>query len=155
MNSNNKIVFPNVTLMWSYLVTPQVEGDYASGKYQVDIVISDEDKAKLDSFTISSKQKFKKTDDGWQICVKSKKKPKVVDTAKKELSDEVISKIGNGTKAVVSLNIFNTRGQNFVGLGQVMIKELVEYGGGDDFADIPAETSGDTEDPFDTDEVLS
>lgn len=155
MNSN-VVVLQNVTLKWAFLSKPQTEGPYASGRYQVNIVMSDEDKKKLESYDIASQQKFRKTEEGlWEICVKSKNKPTVKDAHKNALSDELIQKIGNGSTAVVALNIFEMRGKNFIGLNGIILRKLVEYTGSSPLDSIEIEGVEEAV-PFDTeDEVLS
>ena len=67
------------------------------------------------------------------------------------MSDDDVKSIGNGTTAIVKANQYSGfKGATFLGLGAVMVTNLVQYSGADDFADIDVEA--DDSAPFDTDD---
>ena len=152
MSDLNSIVLKDVELKWAFLESPQTRGEYASNKYQVDVIMSS-DQAKAVKELINPRQQLKKTDDGkYSITLKSSKKPKVTDKSKSIMSDEDIKAIGNGTVAHVKANQDKCfKDQIFLGLKAVMITDFKKYDGGDDFEDIDAVADDDAA-PFDTDD---
>ena len=152
MTDLNSIVLKNVELKWPYLESPQTRGEYASNKYQVDVIMS-ADQAKAVKELINPRQQIKKTDDGrYQITLKSSKKPKVTDKNKSVMSDDDIKAIGNGTVAHVKANQYKGfKEQVFLGLRAVMVTDFKKYDGGDDFEDIEVASDDDAA-PFDTDD---
>lgn len=133
MANKDSVVVKGVELRWAFLAKPHTEGDYASGKYQVDIVVDEKQKAILEQLPRSNKQGFKKLegDDAgkWSIALKSTVKPRVVDKDCMPMSDEDVAKIGNGTIANMRVVGFDARGSSFIGLGDIRIVSLVEYAG--------------------------
>jgi len=129
------IVLKDVELRWAFLSAPQTKGEYASNKYQVDVLM-DEKTMKQVKELINSRQKIKKVDDKYSITLKSSRQPKVVGSDKHVLSSDDLKNIGNGTVAHVKANQYQGyKDQVFLGLRSIMIKNLVEYNGGDDFAE--------------------
>lgn len=146
------VTLKNVELKWPYLAEPQTRGEFASNKYQVDVVISKED-AKLVKDLKNSRQQLKEVDGKYVITLKSSKKPTVVDTRKVPLSVDELKTVGNGTIAHVKATQYKGfKEQIFLGLKAVMITELHQYTGGDDFADIEADDDGDNTAPFSSDD---
>lgn len=139
----------NVELRWACLAEPMTRGEFASNKYQVDVVM-DKDTAKIVKELKNPRQQIKELDDGlYSITLKSTKQPNVLDARKVKLSEEDMKRIGNGTKANVRVNQYlGFKDQTFLGLKAVMITGLQEYAGADDFADI--EVDADESTPFDT-----
>ena len=147
----NKIRLNNVELRWACLAEPQTRGEFASNKYQVDVVFGKED-AKAIKELKNARQTIKDLGDGlYSITLKSNRKPQVVDTKKRPLSVDELKAIGNGTKAIVKANQYNGfKGKTFLGLQAIMITTLVPYEGADPFSDIEADA--DDSAPFDTDD---
>ena len=57
----NEIILKNVKLRWAYLDKPQTQGEYASNKYQVDVVLDDVAKKAIEGIK-SNRQKIKERD---------------------------------------------------------------------------------------------
>ncbi len=152
MSDLNSIVLKDVELKWAFLESPQTRGEYASNKYQVDVIMS-ADQAKAVKELINPDRKPKKADDGkYQITLKSSKKPKVTDKNKCVMSDDDVKVIGNGSIAHVKANQYKGfKDQIFLGLKAVMITDFKKYDGGDDFEDIDVAGDDDAA-PFDTDD---
>lgn len=133
------ITLKNVELRWAHLSQPSTKGEYASNKYEV-MVVMDKDNAKLVKELKNASQDLKEFEDGmYGITLKSSKKPRVVNKAKKVMSDDEVASIGNGTKAIVKVNQYiGFKSKVFLGLQAVMITDLKEYAGEDPFADIEA-----------------
>lgn len=145
------IVLKDVELRWAFLAAPQTRGEYASNKYQVDVLM-DEKNMKQIKELINSRQKIKKVDDKYSVTLKSSRQPKVVGPDKHVLSVEELKAIGNGTTAHVKVNQYQGyKDQIFLGLKAIMIKDLVSYSGGDDFEEID-DSSDDTS--SDDDELI-
>ena len=134
----NEVILKNVKLRWAYLDKPQTQGEFASGKYQVDVVLDSESKKAIEGMK-SSRQKFKEKDGSTLITLKSSVKPHVyvVDKGVKRLmTDDELRSIGNDTVAHVKVNQYNTQKfGTFAGLGAVKIVSLKQYTGDDDFGD--------------------
>lgn len=133
------ITLKNVELRWAHLAQPATKGEYASGKYEV-MVVMDKSNAKLVKDLKNSSQDLKELEDGmYGITLKSARKPRVLNKAKKVMSDDEVASIGNGTKAIVKANQYvGYKSKMFLGLQAVMITDLKEYVGEDPFADIEA-----------------
>lgn len=133
------ITLKNVELRWAHLAQPATKGEYASGKYEV-MVVMDKANAKLVKDLKNSSQDLKELEDGmYGITLKSARKPRVLNKAKKVMSDDEVASIGNGTKAIVKANQYvGYKSKMFLGLQAVMITDLKEYVGEDPFADIEA-----------------
>lgn len=147
----NEVILKNVKLRWAYLDKPQTQGEYASNKYQVDVVLDEAAKKSVEGLK-SSRQKFKEKDGETLITLKSSVKPHVyvMDRGIKRLmTDEEMKKIGNDTIAHVKVNQYNTKKYGaFAGLGAVKIVELKQYSADDDFGDdddVPFDTAGDSD----------
>lgn len=143
------ITIKDAELRWAFLAEPQTKGEFASNKYQVDVVIGKED-AKAIKDLKNARQTLKDLGDGlYSITLKSNKKPQVVNAKKVPLSDDELKSIGNGTKAIVKATQYKGfKDAIFLGLRAVMITNLVPYAGADAFADI--DVADDT--PFDVSE---
>lgn len=140
----------DVELRWASLAEPQTRGEYASNKYQVDVILN-KDQAKTVKEAKNDRQILKDIGDGlYSITLKSNKKPQVVDTKKRPLSTDELKAIGNGTKAIVqAVQYKGFKDAIFLGLNAIMVTDLRSYSGADAFADIAAEdgdTSGDVDD---------
>lgn len=148
----NEVILKNVKLRWAYLDKPQTNGEYASNKYQVDVVLDDVAKKAVEGLK-SNRQKFKEKDGDTLITLKSSVKPHVyvVDKGIKRLmTDEELKSVGNDTVAHVKVNQYNTQKYGmFAGLGAIKIVELKQYTGDDDFGDdddVPFEVAEDDQD---------
>lgn len=139
MTDLQSITLKNVELRWAHLAQPATKGEYASGKYEV-MVVMDKANAKLVKDLKNSSQDLKELEDGmYGITLKSARKPRVLNKAKKVMSDDEVASIGNGTKAIVKANQYvGYKSKMFLGLQAVMITDLKEYVGEDPFADIEA-----------------
>ena len=125
----------NVELMWVFLAQPQTKGEFASNKYQVDVVLDGENLKTIESLK-SKKQSIKEKDGIKTITLKSTVKPKVYDATGKLMADEDVAKIGNGTVAMVNVSQYDTgKYGTFVGLSAVKVKKLNMYNGSDVFGD--------------------
>lgn len=131
------ITLKDVELRWASLAEPQTKGEFASNKYQVDVVFN-KDTAKLVKDLKNARQTLKDLGDGlYSITLKSNKKPRVVNSKKMAMSDDELKSIGNGTKAIVKATQYKGfKDAIFLGLTAVMITDLHEYTGADPFADI-------------------
>lgn len=124
------VVIKGVELCWAYLAEPNTKGEYASGKYQVDVVINEDQKALLETLQFSPKQKIKDLGEGkFSVTLKSTVKPRVLDKDCMPMSDETVAKIGNGSIANVKVVAYETRGATFLGLSDIRVKNLIEYTG--------------------------
>jgi hypothetical protein len=148
----NEVILKNVKLRWAYLDKPQTNGEYASNKYQVDVVLDDVAKKAVEGMK-SNRQKFKEKDGDTLITLKSSVKPHVyvVDKGIKRLmTDDELKSVGNDTVAHVKVNQYNTQKYGmFAGLGAIKIVELKQYTGDDDFGDdddVPFEVAEDDQD---------
>lgn len=154
----DNVVKLKAELRWAYLAKPNTEGEYATGKYQVDIVIDEQEKRKLKAFAgnLSGKQILRAEEDGrFRLTVKTARKPAVVDRYKKPMSDEEVACIGNGTTALVAVNIFEAKNQRFAGLCAVKVLELKECTSAENIFDDDEEDLEEEGSLFDDDEVLS
>ena len=134
----NEVILKNAKLRWAYLDKPQTNGEFASNKYQVDVVLDEASKKAVEGMK-SSRQKFKEKDGETIITLKSTVKPHVyvMDKGIKRLmTDEELKTIGNDTIAHVKVNQYNTKKYGaFAGLGALKIVELKRYASDDDFGD--------------------
>lgn len=137
MNDLKSITLKDVELRWTYLAEPQTKGEFASNKYQIDVVLN-KDLAKQVKDLKNARQTLKDLGDGlYSITLKSSKKPKVVNSKKIVMSDDELKTIGNGTKAIVKATQYKGfKDAIFLGLTAVMITDLHEFTGSDPFADI-------------------
>lgn len=130
-----EIVLKNVELRWPYLAKKNDAGEFASGKYQVDVVLEGENLKTIEGLK-NKKQKIKERDGVFTIVLKSSVKPRVYNRAKQVMSDEDISKIGNGTTAHVKVTQYSSKFGDYLGLGSIKILDVKEYSGSDaDFGD--------------------
>jgi hypothetical protein len=148
----NEVILKNVKLRWAYLDKPQTNGEFASNKYQVDVVLDDVANKAVEGMK-SNRQKFKEKDGDTLITLKSSVKPHVyvVDKGIKRLmTDDELKSVGNDTVAHVKVNQYNTQKYGmFAGLGAIKIVELKQYTGDDDFGDdddVPFEVAEDDQD---------
>lgn len=155
-------VLKNVTLYWANLVEP----NEMSGKRQVNVGnLTDEHisiltgELGIDSNQIREPKQFSEKDDpdgtkqraadeqGRFIVLKSGRPVKVVTGSKKELNDEQIKKIGNGSVANVQVNSYewDFKGKSGVsgGLQGIQLIKLIEYAGKDEFAEVEDELGDD------------
>lgn len=136
------ITLKDVELRWAHLAEPSTKGEFASNKYEVFVVVDKKQAKDIEALKASS-QDLKELDDGlFGITLKSQRKPQVMNSRKQRLSDDEVKAIGNGTKAIVKANQYvGFKGKIFLGLNAVMVTNLVEYAGGDPFADIEVDES--------------
>lgn len=136
------ITLKDVELRWAHLAEPSTKGEFASNKYEVFVVVDKKQAKEIEALKASS-QDIKELDDGlFGITLKSQRKPQVMNSRKQRLSDDEVKSIGNGTKAIVKANQYvGFKGKIFLGLNAVMVTNLVEYAGGDPFADIEVDES--------------
>lgn len=128
MFERQTIQLNNVTLEWPFLGMINDKGNFPTHKYQVDIIMDDE-QLKIFNSVKHPRQQAKKREDGkWKITVKSSKAPRVVDANRMPMDIEVVKKIGNGTVATVKLNTYlGYMNTPFIGLEAVKVNELKEY----------------------------
>lgn len=127
---DNKIL-KNVKLRWAYLAKPNTAGEFASNKYQVDLVL-DGDNLKTVQSLKNKKQVIKEKDGINTITLKSSVKPYVYDKTKALLSEEDLAKIGNDTVAHVQVTLYESKFGKYLGLGAIKIIDLKPYGAGAD-----------------------
>lgn len=138
-------VVKNVELSWAFLAEPNTKGEYASGKYQVDIIFNEDQKKVLETLQFSPKQHIKDLGEGrFSMTLKSSVKPRVIDKDCLPMSADDVGKIGNGSIANVKVVAYEARGAVFLGLSDIRIKNFVEYTGGNGVKDL-----------MDDDEVLT
>lgn len=135
----DNLVVKNVKLKWAFLAEPNTQGDYASGKYEVSVVLSPEQAEDLKG-KINARQKIKTDKDGdLVITLKSSVRPIVVDASNLPLGAEKLKKLGNGTVANVRVNLYQARGMTFAGIGAIKIKDYKEYVSKADTSDLDDE----------------
>lgn len=141
------VTLKDVELRWAHLAQPSTKGEYASGKYEVMVVMS-KDNAKLVKELKNASQDLKELeDDLYGITLKSSVKPRVMNKRKQILSDDEVASIGNGTKAIIKANQYvGYKNKVFLGLQAVMVTDLKEYVGEDPFADIEVTDSEEDDD---------
>lgn len=136
--ANKEIVLKNVELRWAFLAEPQTKGEFASNKYQVDVVL-DETAMKQIKPVLNSRQSIKEKDGISTVALKSSVKPHVYikdKGVKRLMTDEELKSVGNGTKAMVKAVQYDTkRYGTFVGLGAILITDLKHYAADDDFGE--------------------
>lgn len=144
----DKITLKNVKLRWASLHQPQTKGEFASNKYQVDIVFGKELKDSIEAMK-NKKQVIKDLGDGlYSITLKSSKKPKVYDAVQAVMPDDDVAKIGNDTVAHVIAKQYEGFGKAiYLGLQAVKVVKMNEFSS-DDFGDDDTEVSSD----FDNDD---
>lgn len=141
MNNNKlSVVVKGVELRWPFLGHPNDKGEFASGKYQTDIVCTKAQKDLIDSLPRSGMQKFKALDGDqeglYTITLKTKNAPRVVNKDKMKMSPEELEKVGNGSIANIKVIGYNARGKDFIGLGAMCITQVEEYTGAAEFDDL-------------------
>ena len=129
-----EFVLKNVELRWPYLAKKNEGGEFASNKYQVDLVLTGDNLKKVEEAK-NKKQKIKERDGVSTITLKSSVKPRVYDRSKAIMSDEDIAKIGNGTVAHVKVTQYSSKFGDYLGLGSIKVLEVKQYSGSDDFGD--------------------
>lgn len=128
-------VLKNVELKWPYLAKKNDQGEFASNKYQVDLVLKG-DNLKIIEELKNKKQKIKEKDGESTITLKSSVKPRVYDRTKAVLSDDEVAKIGNGTVAHVKVTQYSSKFGDYLGLGSIKVLDVKQYSGSDaDFGD--------------------
>lgn len=128
-----QVKLTNVEIAWPFLADTNTSGEYASGKYELTLILTPEQAALIKEQGIAERQKIKpaKDRDGmFQLTVKSQKEPYVYDSTGAAMSYEDKKKIGNGSIVNLYVTIFEVRGQRFAGLGKVVVTKLKEYTGG-------------------------
>ena len=115
-----------------------------SGKYQLDCTnLSPAAVAALKGIGLSPRVRQDKPEKGTFITGKSKQPIRIVDLQ----GNEVTAKIGNGTKAIVTMgtypNKFKNDGSVLPALRKVVVTELVEYEAVEDADDIGIEAMAD------------
>lgn len=143
-------VLKNVKLKWPFLAKKNEGGEFASNKYQVDLVLEG-DNRKIMEGLINKKQKIKERDGEATITLKSSVKPRVYDRTKQIMSDEDLAKVGNGSVAHVKVTSYSSKFGDYAGLGSIKVIEVKEFLGDADFGD--DDDDSDTA-PFDDDEEL-
>lgn len=152
------VVLKDVELAWAFLAEPNTKGEYASNKYQVDVIFNEDQKKLLETLQFSPKQKIKDAGDGrYSVALKSSVKPRVVDNDKLPMPDEVVGTIGNGSIANVKVVAYESRGAIFLGLSDVRIKKLLKYNGSgvDDLFDEDEHVDSVADDTSDDDDDLA
>ena len=130
-----EIVLKNVKLRWPFLAKKNEGGEYASGKYQVDVVLEGDNLKTVEDLK-NKKQKIKDKDGVKTITLKSSVKPHVYDRTKASMSDEAIMKIGNDSVAHVKVTQYSSKFGDYLGLGSIKVLNVKEYTGSDsDFGD--------------------
>lgn len=130
-----EIVLKNVKLRWPFLAKKNEGGEFASGKYQVDVVLEGDNLKTIEGLK-NKKQKIKERDGVSTITLKSSVKPHVYDRGKALMSDEAIAKIGNDSVAHVKVTQYSSKFGDYLGLGSIKVLEVKEYTGSDsDFGD--------------------
>lgn len=138
------ILLKNVKLKWPFLAAPNNKGEFASNKYQVDLVLEGDNLEAVKKI-INPRQKIKVKDGESVITLKSSVKPRVYNKIKAIMSDEDLKKVGNGSIAHVHVTQYDSKKFGmFAGLGSIKIIDVKEFSGDDDF--------GDSEDIFVEDE---
>ena len=124
----NNFILKDVQLQYACLAKPADTGEYASNKYEVRVVMTKEQAKMLKDFKLARLVSFRQEDgDKYSTVLRSNKKPRVVDMSRKDLDQEALEAIGNGTVANVKGQVYQTQKGNFLGLEAVVIKELKEY----------------------------
>ena len=144
----NAILLKDVEIRWAFLSEPQTRGEYASNKYQVDVLMTKEQAQQVKKLK-NPRQNIKEVDGKYSITLKSSRQPSVVGKDKVAFTEDELKTIGNGTKAIVKATQYKGyKDQIFLGLKAIMITDLKKYTGADDFADVEAEVDGSSA-PFD------
>lgn len=129
------ILLKNVKLKWPFLVAPNNKGEFASNKYQVDLVLEGDNLEAIKKI-INPRQKIKVKDGESVITLKSSVKPRVYNKIKAIMSDEDLKKVGNGSIAHVHVTQYDSKKFGmFAGLGSIKIIDVKEFSGDDDFGD--------------------
>lgn len=135
----DNIIVKNVKLKWAHLAEPNTQGDYASGKYEVSVVLTAEQAEQVKG-AINARQKIKTDKDGdLTVTLKSSVKPIVVDKNGMAYSPDMLKKLGNGTVANVRINLYQSRGMTFAGIGAIKVKDFKEYVSKADTSDLDDE----------------
>lgn len=128
-------ILKNVELRWPFLTKKNEGGEFASGKYQVDVVLEGDNLKTIEGLK-NKKQKIKERDGVSTITLKSSVKPRVYNRSKQVMSDDEVMKIGNGTTAHVKVTQYSSKFGDYLGLGSIKILDVKEYSGNDaDFGD--------------------
>ena len=139
------VTLKGVELRWAYLGEPNNKGEYASSKYQVDVILNEAQKAVIDTLPRSKKQSVVALDGDdagrYKVTLKSGIEPRVVNADCIRMTPEELKKVGNGTIANLKVVSYSARGQDFIGLGDMRITSLVEYVT-DSFADLMDDDEG-------------
>lgn len=144
------VLLKNVVIKWPFLAKKNDKGEFASNKYQVDVILDKENEKKIEEI-INKRQKIKERDGEKTITLKSSVKPRVYDANKVLMTDEELEKVGNGSIAHVKVTKYTTKKfGEFIGLGSIKIISVKEYVGDDDFGD----DDDVSEESFDSDEEL-
>lgn len=130
-----EIILKNVELRWPYLAKKNEGGEFSSGKYQVDVVLTGDNLKTIEGLK-NKKQKIKERDGVSTITLKSSVKPHVYDRTKALMSDADVSKIGNGSIAHVKVTQYSSKFGDYLGLGSIKVVDVKEFVGSDaDFGD--------------------
>lgn len=120
----------HVEINWAFLGHKNDKGDYASGKYEVTALLTPEQAALLKEQNLSSKQRFKDADNGLlRVTLKSSVQPHVYHKDGTAMTIEEMDTIGNGSIVNIMVTIFETRGQKFAGLGDVLVVDHKVFSG--------------------------
>lgn len=141
-----EVILKNVKIRWPFLAKKNDNGEFASGKYQVDVVLEGDNLKTIEDLK-NKKQKIKDKDGVSTITLKSSVKPRVYTRTKAVMSDEDIAKIGNDTLAHVKVTQYSSKFGDYLGLGSIKVLEVREYSGSDsDFGDDDDDFQGQEED---------
>lgn len=139
------VTLKGVELRWAYLGEPNNKGEYASGKYQVDVILNEAQKAIVDTLPRSKKQSIVALDGDdagrYKVTLKSGMEPRVVNADCIRMTPAELKKVGNGTIANLKVVSYSARGQDFIGLGDMRITSLSEYSG-NSFEDLMDDDEG-------------
>lgn len=147
----------NVQLYWAFLDRKNTQGEYASNKYEVTVWLTPEQAEEVKKLPRSSRQKIKEDNGGYKITLKSTLKPRVTLNATRSIaSDDVLKTVGNGTTANVRISLYTAKGQPFLGLGSIVLKDIKEYRANNDSSlyDDEGTSKVSAEDPFDDDDEI-
>lgn len=136
MNTEIKPVKVAAELMWASLNRP----NEMSGCFQVELCnLSPKAVAALEEIGVAARKNPEKPEKGFYITCKSKHPIRAYDSE----GSEVVTSVGNGSKATAVLSAYSWTFKNKKGvspsLKKLVITDLVEYGGGGVESDLETE----------------
>jgi hypothetical protein len=125
----NSFVLKDVQLQYASLARPNTEGEYASGKFEVRVIMNKEQVQTLKGFGLSRLVSFRKEEDGsYSTNLRTNKKPRVVFREnRQDLTTEQLESLGNGTTANVKGVVYSTPKGSFLGLEAIAVIDYKEY----------------------------